>query len=832
MSNCYQSSSKPKQSSFVVPSWQTRDAPTNKSIPLDPVNEEWRDRAFALHAAKKRATTSFSRVANQPKDYRAQETWAEEERAVLRTRAGLLNTLMASREDPKLCLPAEHSPKRVCVTYNRVRCEADGQVQLGPMQSTMSWVVHGGETAMQSLLLADGPGPLGLLLGAIRRSMPPGKEALKALDRALRLPLPDRLDKRPTASPDQTRAMQGGAFHVVWGALDLDVQEPWQNPSTNAAIRKSIVETAHEALREAVRTKRPLWSAANHLTVRIVLDDESHNLTLAPFCDSEACTVTHMQFVQSVFDQSGPERGILNLSQDPEATHAIPLGRIAPIEAYVCLKAHRQTRLTEVQLNYVHSKGLLKHKGFDTALLPEPEGLFLGKGLASNSSMPPTKSTRLSGFGVDVLASSYHLADQVYTTITVVRYPPFGTQFGAGPACVKSLHNRPRLSMPPLRAGTPDEDEDDAWRDSENAPPARPRRNDPDAVTLIWGAPRGHAPRPGEEHDESGGEEEDDDPSKPWNEGKREERPKDSPLLFRKGRKAWSIKIDEKGRPTHKPENWFAPLYIGQYYFIDGVFGDPYDVNQRLILFEANNGNVYKDAQNKAVLIRDDFLAKFHDVWNPQRSFYDNIAANDKIKTHWSRSWAEFLYEHIKVLEEEHNALIQQNGLPRGSPQVAFWYTHNSNIWPHIFKKDQTELDKELLLRPAQQIGPKGKHPEHQQLRRTQFDPNSIFGQKCLFYMSKPAEWLAHWIEHDKIAPITASNLINGLGSSCKGRAFPKTKMIPIPRAPPATKATQEAVRTLQSRICALETKLEKAQNGRNTQALLERVLERLEETD
>jgi hypothetical protein len=151
MSNCYQS--KPKTAkSFSVPSWQEENA-AFKVPPLQAEEEDaWRDRAYALHTAKKRALASFSRLTNQSKDYRAQEAWAEEERAVLRARAGLLDALLAG--DHKLCLKSKHSPARVCVMYNRMRCEADGKVQLGPMQSTMSWVVHGGDKAMQGLITA------------------------------------------------------------------------------------------------------------------------------------------------------------------------------------------------------------------------------------------------------------------------------------------------------------------------------------------------------------------------------------------------------------------------------------------------------------------------------------------------------------------------------------------------------------------------------------------------------------------------------------------------------------------------------------------------------
>jgi hypothetical protein len=770
-----------RKQAFVVPSWQTRDAPATQ-VSLDPPNEEWRDKAYTLHAAKKRATTSFSRVANQPKDYRAQEAWAEEERAVLRARAGLLDTLMGGHEDPKLCLPAQQSPNRVCVTYNRVRCEADGQVLLGPMQSTLSWVVHGGEAAMQGL--SDGPSSLGLLLGAIRRSMPPGKEALKALDRALRLPLPDRLETKATASPDQTRAMQGGAFHVVWGALDLDVQEPWQNPSTNAAIRKSILQTAHEAMREAVRARKPLWSAANHLTVRIVHDDESHNLTLAPFCDSEACTVTHMQFVQSVFDQSGPERGILNLGQDPEATHAIPLGRITPIEGYVCLKAHRQTRLTEVQLNYVHSRGLLKHKGFDTSLLPAPEGLFLGKGLGGNS-MPPTKSTRLSGTGVDVLASSYHLADQVYTTITVVRYPPFGTQFSKV-LSVKS--NAP----PRLSAGDNEIEPDDESKSEQ-----------------------------GSDEDGSGSDDFDVVIDEKWNAGEREALDEDDKLLYKEERRRWIVRKNKTGRLTHKPKRWEMPLNVGQFYFIDGFYGDPYKPDGRFVLFEVDNGNVYKDAQAKAIEIRDEMIKQFGDQWIPSLSFYDNIKKNQKIKDMWRSSWADFLYFHVSTLRQEHEAEMSRRKDSFDLPQHTFWHTDNMNNWVRVFKRDMTADDSKRLLN-------KTKIEE-------KYNPNSVFGRKMLFQIEKASTWIKHWTELGYLDSKAVDNaLCKFRPSSFNGRASAKTKMIPIPRALPAppAKATQEAVRTLQSRICALETKLEKANNNRNTQALLEKVLERLEETD
>jgi hypothetical protein len=55
--------------------------------------------------------------------------------------------------DTKLCLPAEERKPRVCVTYNRLRCK--GELQLGPMQSTMAWAVRGAEDPVLQLMSAS-----------------------------------------------------------------------------------------------------------------------------------------------------------------------------------------------------------------------------------------------------------------------------------------------------------------------------------------------------------------------------------------------------------------------------------------------------------------------------------------------------------------------------------------------------------------------------------------------------------------------------------------------------------------------------------------------------
>ncbi len=68
----------------------------------------------------------------------------KDEQDVLRARVDVLNTLMQA-PDARLCLE-NTAPTRVCVVYDRIRVDPDKEgAELGPMQSTMTWVVPGAE---------------------------------------------------------------------------------------------------------------------------------------------------------------------------------------------------------------------------------------------------------------------------------------------------------------------------------------------------------------------------------------------------------------------------------------------------------------------------------------------------------------------------------------------------------------------------------------------------------------------------------------------------------------------------------------------------------------
>ena len=396
-----------------------------------------------------------------------------------------------------LCIESD-KPVRVCATYERLR--TDGESELGPMQSTMSWAVYGAEEPIQRLMTCDDyASAVSLLLSRVRASAP-RKQALHPLYTLLDLESPERfilksLSGLNAASDDQTRVaeavstgLDGLTYQVVWRALNVDVLEGWQNPSTNSVIRQSILSTAHQATRDtrnAMRENAVVWPNVANIQVRILQGDETHVLSFIPFTDSESCTVSHLQFRQSIFDENGPERGILNLSQDPSSVHPIPLGVILPMRSYACLKAHRNGRLNEAQLNYIHAQGLLAH-GHDTSLLPDPATLRWDK------AMIPAKATRISCPALDVLASSYHVADQVYTTISVVQYPPFGTQFEKS------------LGHPLLRATKPGFDIQTGLGVTFGKDVVHniPNRHGEDGNVYLYSYPRKHRPRLGDNYTE------------------------------------------------------------------------------------------------------------------------------------------------------------------------------------------------------------------------------------------------------------------------------------------------------------------------------------------
>ena len=744
---------------------------SQKPTETPPVHAAIVAKADALESAKRRAAASFTHMmastADQQQYEQATKATTRDELDVLRARVDVLNTLMR-HPDARLCLPAEDRKPRVCVTYDRLRCE--GELQLGPMQSTMAWAVRGAEDPVLQLMSASdsaGHAPVVKALLQLVQQSAPRKDILGGLQAVLALPPPERLLLKSLAGAcaGHTRVFEGLAgaceqacaghtrvfeglgeaagvpplYRVVWGALDLDVLEGWQNPSTNTAIRLSILDTAHQAAREAQQTKAPAWSNVAHLQVRIYHDDECHVLSLHPFWDSESCTVSHLQYRQSVFDDSGPERGILNLSPDAASIHPIPLGKILPIQAFVCLGAHRKSRLSEPQLNFVHAQGLLAH-GLNPDHLPDAGTL-----LAATGKMCPARATRVSGDKLDIMASSYHVADQVYTTISVVQYPPFGTQFGGG-----------QKSKQVEGAGL--------------------------AVPRTWLGPNDWGDEPSD--DETGGL----DPAansfdvSEWNKGNRSvPRPDRTRHEFSEDR------IQDYTPHTGKEWTWNEPLCLNEHFFIDGIGGSPYNRACRFVLFEIDNGLRYKKVQQHLKKIKSSLYKEFDgtDEWDPSLSFYGNLSANIEISAYWYDSWKKFLRGHYSE--------VLADGADSNGYSFSFWHAYNPGLWKLLFHK-----------------------PEEKQIATN--------------YMKHQEALLEYWQGKKHLNVQMGDRLPRSLASIRPCLAPTDPLPLPQTRLSARSKAGSDpAVAQLQSRISALESRLSRVRQGDNTQHLLEQVLERLD---
>lgn len=742
----------------------------------------------ALEAAKRRAASSYTRMVAHPHPQDTMQV-TRDEQDVLCARVDVLNALLRQQSETPLCLEATgRKGPRVCVTYDRLRCE--GELELGPMQSTMAWAVRDAEDAVLQLMSSqDSHPPAGAvkaLLDLVRQSAPK-KDILQGLHAALSMPGPERLVLKSLQGVNaletdgHTRVYEGlgeadgptpPLYRVLWGALSLDVLEGWQNPSTNAAIRLSILHAAHQAAREAQQTKAPQWSNVAYLQVRVYHGDECHRLSLRPFWDSESCTVSHIQFRQSVFDDSGPERGLLNLGSDPNSIHPIPMGKILPLEAYVCLGAHRKSRLSEAQLNYVHAQGLLAH-GFDTKLLPDSARLLQ----VQPGRMPPAKATRVSGDKLDVMASSFHLADQVYTTISVVQYPPFGTQFEKCKNTVNKNFTSEITSHPsklnkafvdikanPLFSYLGQSDDE-----MEDVDPRYPDSDDSgDDVVVTEGSvskPVSRAPlRPDET---------------PSYKQPREYLPK------------FILDIDGKTHKRARKNNWKIDLRDGEHYFVDGLSANPHDVQprniqKRLIWFELDNGSRYKEA---ATLFHDtkNYIKQQGIHWNNVECFYWNLEHNFNVGTDGLTA-GQIWYNRWKPLIELHAWWSVRDRMD-GRNVKHFWYVHDDSFWDDIFK-ERSERDG--------------------------FNWAEVYRQHQHNYMSSmKRNGLAKMHQRSRSQHIGRQLIMNH-------------NQIPLPQTRLSARS-DPAVSQLQSRIAALESKLGQAKQDENTQFLLAKVLDKLD---
>ena len=626
----------------------------------------------SLEAAKRKATVSFSKLCatTDPSAVGGLAVAATlDQQSVLRHRVDVLNTMIKGA-DSHLCvrhrlLKNEAGPKTLCaVTYNRFLRESVGSdKEVGEIQSPMAWFVPGAQKHVANLLDPRSSVPMaqsmaGLLYGL--RKCTPAKYSTKKLLKSLVPRFPATMQevhdfhkkatapgaqhaqpsavsshhtrvfeavtelrpskKKPTALPEKV------TVRIIMGVLDLNVLEQWQNPSTNSLVRKSIIETALHHASDPPGTE---LTNVHSLHVKITRGKESHVLTFRPFIGDEACTVSHLVYTENA-SGSGP-KGLLRLDDDPAQVRPLHGGRIHEIQSYVCLGAHRENRYNEAQLNYIHSRGYIETGtlGNGGAKLPDPHTIqWDGEGV-----LPPAKATRISGKDCDVMASSYHVGEAVHTVISVICYPPFGTQFKVHPRKNK--------------------------REKEEA---RQKREESLRKRGIVIRPRRAAPAAEGAGDHPDG--------------------------------AFVGVAGSGTRAARKRERWTtAPDFAkGQFYFVDHAVLEPWMKEGRLYLIDTGSrGDDTRQVMQQALQIRDEMIREcaYQDasgapqsIWDPELSFKMNLQTN--MKTHpvtkktpvdiWKGKWQELVARWIQ--DTQAGSAVSNPAFVR-----AFWFCKDERVW-------------------------------------------------------------------------------------------------------------------------------------------------------
>jgi hypothetical protein len=388
--------------------------------------------------------------------------------------------------------------------------------------------------------------------------------------------------------------------------------------------------------------------------------------------------------------------------------------------------------------------------------------------------------------GVDVMASSYHLADQVYTTITVVQYPPFGTQFSPKSTSMEtggkkdlgtlSVLTRSTRATPYFQ-GDEDEEMEDAGSedDKSNAGSEDDKSN------------------AGSEDDES----DDDGLDITLEDGK--PKPKREPLRPDET-PAYLIpheylpNIDALGKPRSRKNNWKIKLREGEHYFVDGVCGDPTELKNRFIWFETDNVQRYTEAQKAYYEIKERIRdQRIH--WNKVESFYWNLYYNQNVGTDghtagqiWHYYWKQFISWHAMQILHQYLHLREIR---------CFWYVADTSLWYQILPPDQAEQC--IMLQKAG-------------MRKLKAD---------------------HKIpDHDVIKSRLSSRNMENQSKSKKTLNSKQPSMSMSIRIPTTTKKQnkQPDLNLLMDKIHTLESRLVTTQTDRNTQHLLQQVLHRLED--
>lgn len=375
---------------------------TTKAGTLKAFKEPFMVEAVALEEAKRKAAILTSQLAEP--DETARATAVQSEKHVVKCRLDLIRKLMEEEGQEEedghytdICNEVQDKPvEQVSVQYRLLHLRPNGLV---PVQSQVAWPAELMWRRMHTLAAAPHEDRIPLNLNGLLNRMvsacllAASKDEstrklrdlyrLRGLSRRMQFQrthvegsgLTARWQQTETrhrtmleyyAVPDQANETHPSTVivAVLFGVLDINHCEQWQNPLINMYAKKAVIHAGEEAIRQMHeyhtggeasrhRIKAP-EHMHNFLRPVILIHDHPnvHVLTLAPYKGADTCTVQH------VLIEDG-RSGIVGLKDMTLAEVRGPgESRCTGLQYYHCVGSRPHARFNETELNYLHVQGL------------------------------------------------------------------------------------------------------------------------------------------------------------------------------------------------------------------------------------------------------------------------------------------------------------------------------------------------------------------------------------------------------------------------------------------------------------------------------------------
>jgi len=221
---------------------------------------------------------------------------------------------------------------------------------------------------------------------------------------------------------------------ITVGGVSLDIFKKYYNPRVVQCVRHHVLKTAMALLMNPDSRHN-----VNYTTLHLKIRDgvHMHTFSVQPMHTPDSCVVSSISFDQDVDLENNSNAGIIVLPNNMDNIRTVRQDKLEthPPEVYMARGAYKGVKLNEQELSYIHTKQCHTTLSPDHKVWDPSEGsseLSFTKprnARIDSEKLPLAKVVRISKGPWDVIASSHLITpDKMKTIITVVSYPPFGTQ--------------------------------------------------------------------------------------------------------------------------------------------------------------------------------------------------------------------------------------------------------------------------------------------------------------------------------------------------------------------------------------------------------------------